>query len=202
MPTGIYKRKLKSIIKVGDKYNKLTAIKFSHRDKNKKQHWLFKCDCGIEKVICVGSVKNGQTKSCGCIFYHGMYGTKTYSSWFSMKSRCLNPNATGYKNYGGRGIVICKRWLKFENFYQDMGNRPEDKTLDRKNNNGNYNKSNCRWSSRIEQENNKTSNHLLTYQGKTKTIADWARELDIRYLTLWFRIRNGWSIEKAFNYKR
>ena len=158
-----YKRK--STIKAGDKYNRLTAVKFIKRDKNFHQFWLFQCECGKKKVINISKVKKGLTKSCGCLhdegnnFKHGMNGIKTHISWKSMKNRCLNPNATGYKDYGGRGIKICDEWLNnFINFFKDMGERPNGKTLDRKNNDGNYCKSNCRWADKFEQANNKRNN--------------------------------------------
>ncbi len=150
-------------IKKGDKYNYLTAIKFSYRNRRSQQYWLFKCDCGKEKVICVGNVKNGHTKSCGCLLkrgniIHGMHGTRVYHSWVTMKGRCLNPNNPRYKDYGGRGITVCNHWLKFENFYQDMGNRPVNKTLDRIKNNLGYYKKNCKWSTPKEQANNRRIN--------------------------------------------
>ena len=144
---------LKPIIKKGDEFNRLTAIKFNHRNKRSNQYWLFKCCCGKEKVICVDAVKRGITKSCGCLkkettakTKHGMRKTRVYYSWFCMKARCLNPNSPNYKNYGGRGITICKEWLEFRNFFRDMGERPQDRTLDRIDNDGNYCKENCKWS--------------------------------------------------------
>lgn len=161
MPSGIYKRK--AIIKVGDKFSKLTAIKFNYK-RNGHQYWLFKCDCGKEKILRVGSVKNGSIKSCGCLRKklmlkkfrtHGMCTTKIYEIWSSMKKRCLNKNNEHYKDYGGRGITICDKWLKFENFFKDMGEVPKGLTLDRKNNNKGYYKNNCRWANWKQQANNR-----------------------------------------------
>lgn len=109
-------------------------------------------------------------------FVHGMTGTKTYNSWIAMISRCTRPENDRYHNYGGRGITVCKRWLKFENFYKDMGDRPAGKTLDRKDVNGNYTKSNCRWANPETQYSNMVKNHHITFRGITKTVSQWARE--------------------------
>lgn len=149
------------VIKEGNRFNKLTAIRFSHRNKWKNQFWFFRCDCGKEKVIRVNNVKNGNTKSCGCLFkkgnnlMHGMTDTKTHNSWIAMRKRCLKSDDKDYKYYGGRGITICPEWIIFENFFEDMGERLQGKTLDRKDNNGNYCKKNCRWATPKQQANNK-----------------------------------------------
>lgn len=199
---------MKEIIKKGDKHSKLTAIKFSHKDKHNKQHWLFKCDCGKEKIICVSDVKRRNTKSCGCLdierrIKHGMYETRTYRAWTGMKQRCLNKKFKHYKNWGGRGIKVCKRWMKFENFYKDMGNCPRGKSLDRKNNDKGYYKKNCRWATMEEQLNNTRRNCFLTYSGRTQTIAQWARELNVSSKTLRGRIKKyHWELEKALTSKK
>ena len=127
--------------------------------------WNCKCECGSLTVVLGSHLRTGRTKSCGCLNIdfvserfrkHGMHGTTTYISWKAMKQRCGNPKQDNYGNYGGRGISICSRWLEsFEEFYTDMGRRPEGMTLDRKNNEGNYEPDNCRWASHSEQINNR-----------------------------------------------
>ncbi len=130
---------------------------------------------------------------------HGCYKTKTYRSWQAMKMRCYNENHKAYKNYGGRGIKVCDRWLKFENFLADMGERPEGKTLERIDGDKNYEPSNCKWSDRFEQNNNTSRNSFLTYLGQTKTKAQWAKEYGVKYNNFLHRLRRGWSIERALN---
>lgn len=163
MPKGIYERNLKPTIKAGDKFNYLTAIKFHSKNTAGKQFWFFRCSCGIRKIVCVNNVKNGTTKSCGCLqrkiaTKHGMANTKTYNNWHGMKTRCYNKNEKNYKYWGGRGIKVCKRWMKFENFLEDMGECPKGKSLDRKNNDKGYCKENCRWATPKQQANNRRDN--------------------------------------------
>lgn len=131
---------------------------------------------------------------------HKMSYTKFYSIWNSMKVRCNNKKN---KDYGGRGITVCKRWLKFENFRDDMySSYKEHKlnnkhiSLDRIDNNGNYCKKNCQWATRKEQQNNRRNNHLLTYKGQTLTISQWAKKLNIKRNNIDARIRINWSIKK------
>ena len=196
------KYRMKSIIKKGDKYNRLTAIKFSHKNEHGSQFWTFKCTCGNLITTIVSGVKNEGTKSCGCftkdrIYQHGMIKTKVYSCWHSMKDRCLNKDNQNYKNYGSRGIKVCKEWMEFKNFYKDMGDAPKNKSLDRVNNNKGYYKSNCRWSTRTEQQNNTRKNIFLTYRNETKTVSQWAVKLNINKYTIFTRLRRNFSIEKA-----
>lgn len=131
-------------------------------------------------------------------YYHGQSYTKTYRSWDAMVGRCYNKTDKKYKNYGGRGIVTCDEWLKFEGFYKDMGDRPKGLTLDRIDSNKNYSKENCRWSTQKVQQNNRTNNRILEFNGKSQTVSEWADELQINYSTLANRINFlGWSVEKA-----
>ncbi|MDE4297182.1 hypothetical protein PXK56_18520 [Phaeobacter gallaeciensis] len=122
-----------------------------------------------------------------------MTNTKAYQAWNSMKQRCMNAKSKDYPRYGGRGIKICDRWLSFENFLADMGEKPRDMTLDRIDNDGDYEPGNCRWASARTQSNNRRSNHCLTYEGKTQTLSEWSRETGIEKATLLNRIKNGWD---------
>lgn len=125
-----------------------------------------------------------------------------YRSWQSMKDRCLRPNNEGYKWYGGRGITVCDRWLEsFENFLADMGPKPSPQhTLDRKENNGNYDPDNCRWATKKEQAANRRSNRMITYKGETLMISEWAHRADLEMYVLYLRVvRRGWDFERALN---
>lgn len=141
---------------------------------------------------------------------HGMRKSREYQSWHMMLQRCTNPNATDYKNYGGRGITVCKKWKKFILFFNDMGQRPPNTTLDRKNNSKGYYKKNCRWATKIEQEGNRRNNTLFTKNKKTQNLAAWVRELGILPATVHRRRTHlGWSYEDAvfvpvrkFQYKK
>lgn len=128
-----------------------------------------------------------------------MFGTPTYSSWADMVQRCTNPKRKRYADYGGRGIQVCDRWRKFENFLADMGPRPEGMELDRIENDGNYEPGNCRWSTPTTQSNNRRSNRLLSFNGETLTVADWARRTGISAPAIAKRLKRGWSIEKALS---
>ncbi len=117
----------------------------------------------------------------------------------AMICRCTNPKDSAYKNYGGRGVKVCKRWLKFENFIEDMGDRPGSKHLDRINNDGDYKKSNCRWVTRKENNNNARSNIMVTYKGRTQTLAQWCDELGLKHEPIRVRLMNyEWSVKKSF----
>lgn len=127
-----------------------------------------------------------------------MVRSSTYISWNAAKQRCTNPKAVRFDRYGGRGITMCPEWAaSFEAFLRDMGPRPSGTTLDRVNNDGNYEPSNCRWATRDEQENNKSTNRNLTLDGVTLTVTQWAARLGISSVTIATRLNRGWSVERA-----
>jgi len=187
-------------IEKGTRYNFLVYLGFNEEvSKIKNQSYgNCLCDCGNEKVLSHNSVRSGSTKSCGCYnkkmtTTHGMTKSSEYKSWGLMKSRCYNPKDKRYSHYGGRGIKICDRWLNsFENFLEDMGKKPNNKyTLDRIDVNGNYEPLNCKWSTRIEQANNKTTNRFVMYKGDKITVAECARKTGINVHTLHSRVYHG-----------
>jgi len=183
-------------------------------------HAVYVCQCGAFTVCNVTSVKIGHKRSCGCLhketasnlsMSRAKHGhcinnnhrlSPEYRAWEGMKRRVLNRNDVGYSNYGGRGIMICERWLDHENgfvnFLSDMGHRPTELySLDRIDVNGNYEKNNCRWATVEEQSNNKRTTRYLTAFGKTQSFAMWSRESGIKKSTLYNRIKSGMSCEDA-----
>jgi hypothetical protein len=131
-----------------------------------------------------------------------MSKTPLYAAWATMLKRCDNEKYARYNDYGGRGIKVCDRWYTFENFFADMGDRPEGKTLDREDNNGNYEPGNCKWSTLQEQCSNKRNNVVITFQGRTLILAQWSREIGIPASAIKRRIfRYGWDIKRALTTK-
>jgi hypothetical protein len=129
---------------------------------------------------------------------HGLKKTRTYSIWGAMKTRCYNKNQPAYKQYGARGVHVCKRWKKsFENFYNDMGPCPQGHSIDRIDNNGNYEPSNCRWATRSQQNNNTNSNRIIIINNVKFTAAEAAVKFNINYFTLIYRMNKGWTTEQV-----
>jgi hypothetical protein len=125
--------------------------------------------------------------------------TKEYRTWLHMRGRCNTPTDLKFKDYGGRGITVCERWNSYENFLSDMGRAPSPKhSLDRKENSGNYEPVNCRWATTIEQTNNTRRNNVISYNNKTMNLSQWCRELSLYEKTIWYRLKRGWGVEKAF----
>jgi hypothetical protein len=188
-----------------NKYNRLLVIKCISKDKWGKRLWLCRCDCGGETITTSYRLKSGHTKSCGYFSKetignisrsHGKSKTGTYRSWTNMKNRCLNENIPEYKRYGERGIKICDRWLKsFENFFEDMGERPKGMSIERKDNSGNYCKENCKWANDIEQANNKRNNFIIKYNNENYTLGKLSRLLSINRTTIKYRFLHNIPID-------
>lgn len=193
----------------GNKFERLTVIAYAGQNKNKISHWYCRCDCGQVRRVCSYNLKSGITKSCGCLrresaqkrfSTHGLRSSSEYNTWAGMKNRCLNPSQICYESYGGRGIVVCDRWLNsFENFLEDMGKKPSrNHSIERIDQNGIYEKSNCRWATKKEQARNTRSNRLVTFDGETLCIAEWSERTGLDSRTIFARIDTlGWSIERA-----
>lgn len=189
----------------GKTFGRLTVMHYTHSDSHRVPHYLCKCECGTEKIISSQSLKRGLTVSCGCYHrerhhVHGITGHPLLDVYRHMKDRCSDPTYHAYKDYGGRGITVCDEWMNDAKAFYDWAvsnGYKEGLTLDRVDNNGNYEPSNCRWATRTEQGNNKRNNIVLEFNGKAMTLHDWARALNINPGTLDSRLRNGWSIEKA-----
>lgn len=205
--TSLVKRSNHFTNRVGERHGRWEIVEFVVV-KNLKSMWLCKCDCGKEKILFLDRFK--QSNSCGCLARelakiqmttHGYskLGMKEYKAWSSMKERCLNPNNKRFHSYGGRGIKICERWLNsFPDFFQDMGNAPIGFQLERKDNQGNYEPENCKWASRVEQANNKRNNRLITFMGKTQTVAEWSRETGLGFGIIHQRIARKCPIDRLF----
>jgi hypothetical protein len=194
----------KIVLKQGDKYARLTVIKECGRSGDGKVLWKCRCDCGKTAVVSGKSIHSGRTRSCGCLMRdtsalthktHGMSQTPEYKSWQSMIQRCEYPSQKCYKHYGGRGIKVHESWRhSFENFLRDVGPKPSPKhELERLNNNKGYEPGNVVWATRYEQLRNNRRNRLVTIDGITKPITDWANKLKMNISTVYTRMSKGWS---------
>lgn len=191
----------------GQTFGRLEVIQVVGVDKRGEKIWQCQCSCGVVRNVLSSNLRTGHTKSCGCLdrekskernLKHGMYGTPTYSSWSAMIQRCTNKNHVFYHRYGGRGIKIYDSWAVFENFYRDMGEKPEGYTLERLDNAGDYTPSNCVWLLAKDQPRNRETNVEITYNDKTQCISAWEEELGFRHGTLWVRLNTyKWPIERA-----
>lgn len=190
------------------RFGKLVAVKLSDKRGGRKTYWDCVCDCGAEKTVRTDSLKSGMIKSCGCIkkaqdkinlsngqgvITHGLSKTRIYKVWNGIVSRCENPNDNRYIDYGGRGISVCEEWKDVSNFvgWAEENGYNDELTIDRINVNGDYEPDNCQWATWKEQANNKRTNHIITHEGMSQTLAQWAEEKNIPYKTLASRISYG-----------
>lgn len=195
------------LMAAGRRFGRLVVLQRHGKNKFRQITWECLCDCGNTSVVVGSSLRSGNTTSCGCYGKsvskkHGRSrdSTPEYRVWACMLSRCRNANDKGYHNYGGRGIRVCERWLSFGDFLADMGERPSPKhSLDRHpDNNGNYEPGNCRWATKKQQDTNRRTTRLVTFEGETLCIKDWAKKFSIGYDVLLNRFNLGWSPDAAF----
>lgn len=198
----------------GETFGRLTVIERRGSNKDWKPMWLCRCECGNEGVFQGKLLKNGTTKSCGCLREelrgslnrtHGKSGTSEYNTWCRMVARCENKESSDFSDYGGRGIKVCLRWRNsFSSFIADMGSKPSPLfSIGRINNDGNYEPGNCRWETASQQASNRRSSRMLECNGVSKTITQWSRETGISRRVISYRINKiGWSVFDALHAPR
>ena len=205
--------------RTGQKYGRLLAIKYLYTNKRKKAVWLCKCECGKYIEVPSDNLAIGNTKSCGCLHsdmskekikkiienqtkYKKPHQKHIITVFNQIKTRCYNENCKAYKNYGGRGIKVCDKWLDNPNsFYEWSINNGYKKglSIDRIDVNKDYEPNNCRWITNLEQQNNKRNNKYLEFNGEKHTYAEWSRIFNIPTATISDRVRRGFTIEKILN---
>ena len=191
------------MLKEKEKYGMLTLVERAGTSKSGSVLWKCVCDCGKETIANAHNLKTGHTRSCGCLNHKkkNIDNKRLYSIWKNMRCRCYRTNNIGYRNYGAKGVGICEDWLHDFNSFAKWAlenGYEENLTIDRIDVNGNYEPSNCRWSNNEVQQNNKRNCVYIFHDGKTQTIAQWAREKKIPYSTLSYRLTiANWDIESA-----
>ena len=212
----------KNIDIAGERFGRLTAIRKVEKapgSKNRHSRWLCLCDCGKTTIVNVDKLRNGGTKSCGCLCReksietickfnsrhtpnrrtHGKSNTKLYWAYRHMMERCYRKETANYKSYGGRGISICEEWRNKPDAFIEWALKngySEELTLDRIDVNGNYCPENCRWADWETQANNKTTSVFIDFNGERLTIAQFARKNNIPTATMWYRYKSGWTVNE------
>jgi hypothetical protein len=203
---GVFMRKKRDL--TGKRFGRLSVVMEDGRSNYGERRWKCSCDCGNVVSVTGKNLVRGASRSCGCLrnervseatTTHGMSKTKLYRTWERMRSRCGYQDNPAYNNYGKRGIRVCEEWdndfLVFYNWAMDNG-YSEGLSIDRIDNNGDYEPDNCRWATRKQQMNNTRTNHMITYNGETKTISQWADFFDIDYKLFYNRLsNNNWEID-------
>ncbi len=195
----------------GKIFGRLKVLRFAGRNKSGNRLWLCVCKCGTTLKVLASNLSIGCSNSCGCLkrdktIERNKLGATPGStdknkrelrSWMGMLGRCNNSRSRDWPSYGGRGIVVCERWKSFSNFFEDMGECPPNYTIERENNDGNYEPTNCIWASRKTQGRNKRNVPLYTYNGESKSLAEWAEITGIPWGTLRKRIYLNWSMKEV-----
>jgi hypothetical protein len=195
----------KIVAPVGAVFGRWTVLGESDRSTK----WLVQCSCGSDpKLVDHRTLRSGISTSCGCYRdetrgdnnrTHGQSQTALYKIWAGMIQRCTNPNVLAYPDYGGRGITVCEKWQQFEGFAADMAPRPHGATLERIDNDKGYYLDNCQWASRKAQARNRRSSRVLTFNGQSLTVTEWAEQLGVKSSLIFVRLDRGWSVERALS---
>jgi len=195
----------------GQRFGLLTVIERGPSLQNGKvTTWICACDCGNKRTVQKGDLRRGTRRSCGCAksahiseakTIHGLTRTPEYQAWCDMRARCGNPRHPAFKDYGGRGILVCARWQEsFANFYRDMGRRPSaDHSIERARVNEGYHPDNCYWATWDQQAQTRRNTRHFTIAGKSLTVAEWARETGVPVKIINQRLRAKWPIERAIS---
>lgn len=190
----------------GDRYGQLLILREGPRDLSRKRQFYCRCVCEGEVLVRLCNLRSGNSTNCGCVrrsilvtrnWKHGGRGSGEYRSWANMIQRCHNPKHPKFQLYGGRGVRVDQRWRdSFQVFLDHIGPRPgAGYSVDRKDNEGHYRPGNVRWATQREQMRNTRINVIITAQGETATVAEWAERTGINPTTLYARIRRGWDDE-------
>jgi hypothetical protein len=194
---------------IGKTFGRLTVVSVARQGRRLMAHC--RCECGAERDVRAEQLPSGKSKSCGCLSRelsaerghqyatHGHSNTRVYTVWRGMMTRCYNDKHDTYQKYGARGIRVCDRWKTFENFLADMGEKPAGMTIERINNDGNYELGNCRWATPAEQARNRRSSRFITYKGASLTIAEWAERMGVKVHVLDNRLRRSWPLDRVFS---
>lgn len=192
-------------LKEGERYGMLTVVGLAGKHPtNGGYMWRVTCDCGGMADIRASVLTKGRTRSCGCLRRqghprHGMSGSKVHMAWKAMRQRCENENRPQWEDWGGRGITFAPEWDSFEQFHSDMGDPPPGSSLERRDNAKGYSKDNCYWATPKQQNRNRRITRLLEYGGQQRTLQEWAEACGIPYMTLFYRIKRGWSLDRAIS---
>lgn len=179
------------MIVIGQQFKDATVLESAPPAKGSKARWACRCRCGAMSILYATHLLRGMSGGCN----HGVSTWPVYGSWQAMRSRVYDEKHPAFHRYGGRGVAICDRWSAFLNFFEDMGHRPEGKSLDRyPDKDGNYEPGNCRWATPLEQQNNLSTNRFVDFDGQQFTISDLARRLGVPYNTLYSRVCRGSSL--------
>lgn len=192
----------KALDLTGKRFGKLLVLQRS--GDTRKVRWQCRCDCGVETVVRSDVLTSGSANSCGCSRgefigqanrRHGLSGTPTYQAWINMVRRCTNPNVKHFARYGGRGIRVCERWMIFENFLEDMGIRPDGRSIERDDNDGHYEPGNCSWANSKQQARNRRNTKFVLLHGERMSLTEAAERLEMSPHSLRAKIRRGHPVE-------